>query len=158
MIEDTLWMQKALSLARKAEAQAEVPVGAVLVDAHGQLLSQAYNLRETLNTPLAHAETLAIHRASKKLKSWRLTGVTLFTTLEPCVMCAGVILQARISCVVFAAFDPKGGAMGSLYQLQKDSRLNHQVEIRSGILQDESAKLLKDFFQKRRSRENQNTP
>lgn len=143
---DLEYMQKTLCLAKKAAARGEVPVGALIVDAKGQVLAQAYNLRESKCSPLAHAEILAIHRASKKLKSWRLTDATLYVSLEPCAMCAGAILQSRIKRLVYAAHDPKAGAVSSLYALLQDVRLNHQVQIQSGVLQEQSEILLKSFF------------
>lgn len=143
------WMNEALRLAQKAESKDEVPVGALIVK-NDEIISQAYNLRESLNTPLGHAELIAIHRASQKLQSWRLLGCTLYVTLEPCLMCAGTLIQSRVPRVVFGASDPKGGAVKSLYQVGQDTRLNHRFEIVSGVLENECAKLLKDFFQKKR--------
>lgn len=148
---DEYWMAMALSLARKAFDLKEVPVGCVIV-ANNKIISKASNLKEKLQTPLAHAEVLAIHKASKKRKSWRLEDCTLYVTLEPCPMCAGVILQSRIKRVVFASKDPKSGSVQSLYQLLSDNRLNHQVEISAGLLEEESTALLKLFFKQLRSR------
>lgn len=144
------WMKKALELAKKAAQRDEVPVGAVLIDSDGQKIAEAFNLREHLQTSLGHAEILAIHRASKKTSSWRLSGATLYVTLEPCLMCAGALIQSRIKKVVFGAFDPKGGALGTLYNVSQDKRLNHQIEVVGGVLAAESAQLLKDFFKKKR--------
>jgi len=143
------WMQKALRLAKKAGSRDEVPVGAVIV-MDNQLLSHGYNLRENLQTPLAHAELIAIHRAAKKLNSWRLINCTLYATLEPCIMCAGTILQARIPNLIFGAHDLKGGGIESLYQLCRDSRLNHQVRCQGGLFEKEAGALLRDFFKKKR--------
>ena len=107
-----------------------------------------------MHTPLGHAELLAVHRASQKQKSWRLNDTTLYVTLEPCAMCAGALVQARISRLVFGALDPKAGAISSLYQLAQDSRLNHQIQVEGGLFAEESKALLQDFFRRRR-RENQ---
>ncbi len=150
MTTDIYWMKLALQLAKKAGKKDEVPVGAVLIGSDGQILSKSGNLREKLNSPIAHAEIICLHRAAKKLNSWRLTETTLYVTLEPCPMCAGAIVQARVGRVVFATPDPKAGASGSIYQITNDSRLNHRCHVDSGILADDSAKLLKDFFKKRR--------
>lgn len=149
--QDRHWMEIALRLARKANSQGEVPVGAILVSAGGELLAKAGNLREALATPLGHAELVALHRGSKKLKSWRLEDCTLYVTLEPCIMCAGAILQARVGRVVFGAQDAKAGAVNSLYNILGDSRLNHQVKVTSGVLEKECSELLTSFFEKRRN-------
>lgn len=138
-------MKKALNEALKAEARLEVPVGAVIVH-EGKVIARGFNRRETGADPTFHAEMIAIRAAAKKLGSWRLTGTTLYVTLEPCVMCMGAILQARIPRIVFAAFDPKAGACGSVYDLSNDSRLNHRVHVASGVLEEEAGSLLKDFF------------
>ena len=144
----------ALETAALAARKNEVPVGAVLVDRKGQMLAKAYNLRETLQSPLGHAELLAVHRASQKQHSWRLVDTTLYVTLEPCAMCAGALVQARISRLVFGALDPKAGAIRSLFQLAQDSRLNHQIQAEGGLFADEAKTLLQEFFRRRRS-ENQ---
>ncbi|HWU43808.1 MAG TPA: tRNA adenosine(34) deaminase TadA, partial [Bdellovibrio sp.] len=148
--DDLKWMGRALELAWKAALRGEVPVGAVLLSPEGEVLSEAGNLRETLTSTLGHAELAAIHRASKKVGSWRLEDCTLYVTLEPCVMCAGAIQQARIGRLVYGARDPKGGAVQSLYRVLEDPRLNHQVEVTAGILEKECAEVLSDFFQNRR--------
>lgn len=148
---DILWMKKALQLAIKAGSQGEVPVGALIIR-ESQLIASARNRREELQSPLGHAEMLALHGASKKLGAWRLSDCTMYVTLEPCVMCAGGLWQSRIGRVVFGAHDPKGGALGSLYHMHSDERLNHRYEITSGVLAEECAKLLKDFFRQRRSK------
>ncbi|MBO9667955.1 MAG: tRNA adenosine(34) deaminase TadA, partial [Bdellovibrio sp.] len=148
--QDEKWMREALKLAQKAAANGEVPVGAVLVSPTGELLSKASNVRENLRTPLGHAELLSLHRASKKLQSWRLEECTLYVTLEPCVMCAGAIQQARIGRVVYGAKDAKAGAVESLYKILSDSRLNHQVQITAGVLETECSELISAFFQSRR--------
>ena len=146
---DVFWMKKAHQLAIKAGSQGEVPVGAVIVH-EGKLLSSARNRREELQSPLGHAEMLALHGASQKLKTWRLSDCTMYVTLEPCVMCAGGLWQSRIGRVVFGAHDPKGGALGSLYQTHSDQRLNHRYEVTTGVMAHECAQLLKDFFKSRR--------
>lgn len=144
------WMKKALELAKRAAEKDEVPVGAILIDSEGRKIAEGFNLREHLQTTLAHAEILAVHRASKKKSSWRLTGATLYVTLEPCLMCAGALIQARVKKVVFGAYDPKGGAFGTLYDVSQDKRLNHQIEVVGGVMAEQSSELLKDFFRKKR--------
>ncbi|WP_413576602.1 tRNA adenosine(34) deaminase TadA [Bdellovibrio sp. HCB290] len=153
--QDKKWMRRAFELARKAGKNGEVPIGAVLISPNGELLSQAANVRETLHTPLGHAELLCLHRAAKKMSSWRLEDCTLYVTLEPCVMCAGAIQQARVGRVVYAAKDSKAGAVESLYQILNDSRLNHQVEVTTGVLENECSQLISDFFQNRRDEQKQ---
>jgi tRNA(adenine34) deaminase len=129
----------------------EVPIGAIIVDKNGIIISKSTNLREKAKTTLGHAELVAIHRACKKLDSWRLLDCTLYVTLEPCFMCAGALVQSRLSRVVFAAYDPKGGALVSLANLGADSRLNHKFNVTSGVLASECSDLLKQFFKKKRS-------
>lgn len=146
---DIRYMRLALKLAKKAASKDEVPVGAVLVGPEG-VVAYGYNLRETIQSPLAHAEMLALHTASRKMKSWRMPGLTLYVTLEPCVMCAGALVQSRISRVVYGASDPKGGGAQSLYQILNDTRLNHQIEVISGVLESDCSQILKDFFKKKR--------
>ncbi len=142
-------MEIALSEARKAAELGEVPVGAVVVKG-GEIIAQAGNFRESYQDPLAHAEILAIQRASQFLQSWRLLDCTLYVTLEPCIMCAGAIVQSRIPNLVFGANDPKGGGVRSLYQICEDERLNHRVEVVEGILQNDCSRVLSEFFQERR--------
>jgi tRNA(adenine34) deaminase len=142
-------MRRALGLAQSASGLDEVPVGAVIVK-DGIVIGEGYNLRETKRSVLSHAELEAIHQANQKLNSWRLTGCTLYVTLEPCLMCAGAIYQSRIDRVVFGAPDPKAGATGSLYDIQSDARLNHRFTVTGGILADECGQVLKDFFRKKR--------
>jgi tRNA(adenine34) deaminase len=154
--EDKKWMKLALKEAKKAAQIREVPIGAVLVGPEG-LISKAYNHRETWKTPIGHAEIIALHRGSKKLDNWRLTGTTLYVTLEPCVMCAGALVLARVDRVVFGALDPKGGGSQSLYTITEDKRLNHQVKVEGGLMADESAELLKSFFKMRRTENKNNT-
>ncbi len=149
MDRDRFWMAQALALARKASEEGEVPVGAVLVR-DDVCIAEAYNRREQSGSPIAHAEMLAIQAASEEIGNWRFTDTTLYVTLEPCAMCAGAIVLARIPNVVYAASDPKAGAAGTLYNILQDERLNHRVELVSGVLADESSALLKSFFQQRR--------
>ena len=147
---DEQWMTQALELARKAALQGEVPVGALIVK-DGKLVSEGLNCRESQKNPLGHAELIAIEAASQKLGAWRLLDCTLYVTLEPCVMCAGALVQSRIKRVVIGTLDPKGGGLASLYQIGQDSRLNHQLEMTKGILEVECSQVLKDFFKARRS-------
>jgi tRNA(adenine34) deaminase len=143
--EDKKYMTLALREAGKAAARGEVPVGAVIVE-RGTVVARGFNRKESSHDPTAHAEMAAIRRAAKKLGRWRLTGATLYVTLEPCAMCMGAIIQARIPSLVFAAFDPKAGACGSLFDLSDDRRLNHRVRVSTGVLEEESSVMLKDFF------------
>ena len=145
------YMKIALAEAQKASAQDEVPVGAVLVQ-NGRILAQAHNAPITGNDPSSHAEMLAIRKACERTGNYRLTGAELYVTLEPCVMCAGAILQARLARIFFGARDPKAGAVMSLYQILNDSRLNHQVEVTEGILREECAEILSRFFKEKRVR------
>lgn len=149
MHSDIYWMRKALALAEKAQTLDEVPVGAILVQ-ENRIVAQGYNLREKLHTPLGHAELLCLHRGSQKLNRWRLDNCTLYVTLEPCVMCAGALVQSRIPRLVFGAWDPKGGACESLYKVTQDPRLNHRLEVLGGILEQECGQVLKDFFRRKR--------
>ena len=147
--DDVFWMEKALVLAQQATEKGEVPVGAVVIK-EGKLVAAAHNLREQSGNPVAHAEILAIQSAAEIIGNWRLTETTLYVTLEPCPMCAGAIILARIPRVVFGATDPKSGAAGSLYNIVQDKRLNHQVELLSGVCAEESRTLLRTFFENRR--------
>ena len=142
-------MGQALKLAKQAAEKGEVPVGAILVS-NGVRIAEASNLREQSGSPIAHAEMLVIQAASEKIGNWRFVDTTLYVTLEPCPMCAGAIVLARIPKVVYGATDPKSGAAGTLYNILQDERLNHRVELVSGVLADESSALLKSFFQERR--------
>jgi tRNA(adenine34) deaminase len=145
-------MQQALSLAAfAASTSADVPVGAVIIDENGNVIAQAANMREAQHDPTAHAEVLAIRWAAERLGTWRLDQATLVVTLEPCVMCAGAIVLSRLSRVVFGAWDPKAGAVGSLYDLLRDRRLNHRPEVISGVRESECGQILRDFFSDRRS-------
>lgn len=144
------FMAAALDMARKAARKDEVPVGAVIVR-NNKIIAKAFNRRESRRNPLAHAELLAIDKAAKRLKGWRLGGCTLYVTLEPCPMCAGAIINARIEQVVFGAYDTKGGAMGSLYNLA-EGKLNHMPQITGGIMQNECAALLTAYFKAKRNK------
>lgn len=146
---DLAMMRRALELAQAAAALDEVPVGAVLV-VDGVIVAEGYNERERAKDPTAHAELLAITRAARKLDRWRLVGSTLYVTLEPCPMCAGAMVNARIERLVYGADDPKAGAIRSLYTIASDERLNHRVAIESGVLAEESGELLRSFFKKKR--------
>ncbi len=147
--EDEKFMAVALEEAWKAYAVDEVPVGAVIVY-EGEVYARAHNLRETLADPTAHAEILAIREAAEKRGSWRLEGMTIYVTLEPCPMCAGAMVNSRLDRLVFAAFDPKGGAVSSLMNLVQDERLNHRLEVTEGIMKEEAGALLRSFFQRKR--------
>lgn len=144
-------MRAALSEARAALEAEEVPVGAVVVRGD-QIIGRGYNQRETLNDPTAHAEMIAITAAAAHLQSWRLENCTLFVTLEPCAMCAGAIVLARVPRLVFGAPDPKAGACVSLYGITTDERLNHRVELGKGVLVDECADILREFFAAQRAK------
>lgn len=149
-IEDDLgWMTQALDQARRGAEEGEVPVGAVVV-VQGRLLAAAHNQPIARCDPSAHAEILALRRAAAQLGNYRLTDATLYVTLEPCLMCAGAILQARLPRLVYGASDPKAGAVHSLYACLDDRRLNHRLEVQGGLLADESAQVLRDFFAARR--------
>jgi tRNA(adenine34) deaminase len=151
MSEDEAFMQQALALAREAAALGEVPVGAVAVH-EGRVIGTGFNRREVDRNPMAHAELLALDAACQALGAWRLTGVTLYVTLEPCAMCAGALVQSRVTRLVFGAMDPKAGAVGSLYNLAEEPRHNHRLQVTSGILADESRLLLKSFFERLRDK------
>lgn len=143
-------VQAALVEANAALARGEVPIGAIVLDPSGTVIAAAHNERESGDDPTAHAEILALRRAGQALGSWHLDGCTLAVTLEPCTMCAGAIVLARIGRVVFGAWDPKAGAVGSLWDLVRDRRLNHRPEVASGVLEDECSVLLAGFFESRR--------
>lgn len=142
-------MELALSLAQSAEALDEVPVGAIIVK-DDTIVSTGVNLKESKSDPTAHAEMIAIKKASEVLGSWRLINCEIYVTLEPCIMCAGAIFQSRFKRVVFGTDDPKGGALGSLYSIHDDSRINHNFPVQSGVLQSRCSHQLKDFFKKKR--------
>jgi tRNA(adenine34) deaminase len=149
-LNDKAFMELALSLALTAAAYDEVPVGAVIVDANGWVIGSGFNRREEKHSVLSHAEMEAISAASALRKSWRLNDCTIYVTLEPCVMCAGALQQARIHRVVYGAYDPKGGALGTLYSVHADARLNHSFQVEAGVCEPECAQLLKDFFKQKR--------
>ena len=143
------WMAVALEEAQKACEQGEVPIGACgIID--NNLVARAHNIREGNQNPLGHAEVYVIEQVSQKLQSWRLSDLTVYVTVEPCPMCLGALLQARVPQLVFGCRDPKAGACGSLYNLAQDDRLNHQIEVTEGILKEDCALILKEFFKERR--------
>ena len=146
---DEKFMAEALKEAEKSANFDEVPVGAVIVK-DGKIIARGHNLRERSNDPTAHAEIMAIRKACKKLKSWRLEGCTIYVTIEPCSMCAGTILWTRIQRVVYGANDPKGGALGSSYNLFEVKNINHKVEITRGVLENRCAGLMTSFFRNKR--------
>jgi tRNA(adenine34) deaminase len=148
---DEGWMQVALGEARAALGHGDVPVGAVVVAADGIELGRGRNRREQTGDPTAHAELEALRAAAHALGHWRLDGSTLVVTLEPCTMCAGALVQARVGRLVFGADDPKAGAVTSLFDLVSDPRLPHRLEVRRGVLATDSAELLRDFFRDRRA-------
>ena len=143
------FMRLALREARRAIAHDDVPIGCVIV-LDNEVIAAAGNERELRNSPTAHAEMIAIEQAAKHMGSWRLLNTVIYVTLEPCLMCAGAIIQARIPHLVYGAGDPKAGAAGTLYNVCDDPRLNHCVEVTAGVLADDQAELLRDFFQVRR--------
>ena len=145
------WMRKAIAEADKAGAKNEVPIGCVIV-LDNKIIARGHNLRETSQDPAGHAELIAIRKAARKLGSWRLLDTVLYVTLEPCTMCMGAIVLARIPTVVFGCYDPKGGAAGSLYDLSCDPRLNHRVELVPRILEKDCSTLLSSFFAALRQR------
>ncbi|KGI78291.1 tRNA adenosine(34) deaminase TadA [Oleiagrimonas soli] len=149
--QDRAWMQRALALAGHArDAEGEVPVGAVLVDADQQVLGLGWNRNITLHDPTAHAEIVALRAAGEKLGNYRFPGSTLYVTLEPCAMCAMALVHARIARVVYAATDPKTGAAGSVFDTLVSERHNHRIEVGSGLLAEEAGAMLRDFFRSRR--------
>ena len=150
IIDPYLLMQEALQEADKGFAEGEVPVGALIVDAGGDVIARAHNQPLSRNDPTAHAEILALRRAGSFCGNYRLEGATLAVTIEPCPMCMGAAIHARIARLVFGAPDPKWGAAGSLYNLAADDRLNHRIEVVRGIMEEECISLMKRFFQSRR--------
>lgn len=145
-------MRQALRAAADAQRTGDVPVGAVVLDLAGAVLAEACNAREALADPTAHAEVLALREAARRRGAWRLDGCTLVVTLEPCTMCAGAAVLARVDRIVFAVDDPKAGAVGSLWDVVRDRRLNHRPEVVRGVLADEAADVLPGFFSPRRGR------
>jgi len=146
---DRRFMQLAVEQAKVAEENGDVPIGAVIVR-ENRVVGKACNQREQLKDPTAHAEIIALTQAAAALDSWRLNGCTMYVTLEPCCMCAGALVLARIDRLVYACEDPKAGACGSLYNIIRDERLNHHVEVATGVLRDECSRVLQEFFQRRR--------
>ncbi len=144
-------MQEALAEAALAEALEEVPIGALVVH-DGEIIGRGHNLRETSNDPTTHAEMIAIRQAAEKLGSWRLIDCTLYVTLEPCVMCMGAIILARIPYLVYGCRDPRVGAVGSIYNFAEDDRFNHKVQVREGVLGEECSAQLSGFFRQLRER------
>jgi tRNA(adenine34) deaminase len=147
----TAWMRAALDEAVLAPAGGDVPIGAVVVDEDGLVIGRGHNVREADGDPVGHAEVLALREAGRALGTWRLSGCSLVVTLEPCAMCAGACVLARVDRIVYAAPDPKAGAVGSLWDLPRDQRLNHRPEVVPGILADEASALLENFFASRRA-------
>jgi tRNA(adenine34) deaminase len=145
MDQDRRFMEEALNRAHQAEEVGEVPVGAVVV-CDGEIVAEGFNRRETWQDPTAHAELIAVRRASEALGSWRLTDCTVYVTLEPCPMCAGMLVNSRVGRVVFGARDPKAGAVRSLFALVEDPRLNHRIEVKEGVLAAECGSMLTEFF------------
>jgi tRNA(adenine34) deaminase len=143
------WMKIAIEEAQKAGAIGEVPIGAIVVK-DGEIIGRGFNLRETDHDPTAHAEMIAIRQASQQINAWRLSGCTLYVTLEPCPMCAGAIVQSRVDVVVFGATDPKAGCAGTLFNLLEEPRFNHQPIVLAGILEQECGDLLRTFFRELR--------
>lgn len=146
----SVYMMRALELARQAEVEGDVPVGALVVNMDGKIVSESYNQREKLKNPTAHAEILAVQKAAEFEQGWRLSGYTLIVTLEPCVMCAGALSNARIDRVVFGAYDLRAGAIGSKYSFHEDKNLNHTIEVVAGVMEAECRELLVNFFKSKR--------
>jgi tRNA(adenine34) deaminase len=147
-------MRRAIELAREGEALGDIPIGAVVVDPHGKIIAEAYNEREIHKDPTAHAEVLALKRASVARGEWRMVGCTVVVTLEPCVMCSGALSLSRVDRVVYGASDPKAGAMGSIYEVHGDRRLNHVIDTVPGVLLEECRDMLLNFFRSKRDRAN----
>jgi tRNA(adenine34) deaminase len=150
MMSDSAAMDRAIALARRAGADGDVPVGAVVIDATGSIVGDGRNLREATGDPTAHAEVVALRAAAASLDTWNLEGCTLVVTLEPCLMCAGALLQARVSRLVFGAWDDKAGAAGSMYDVVRDRRLPYRAEVVGGVREAEATALLQEFFTERR--------
>jgi len=143
-------MRAALDQARRSLEAGDVPIGAIVLDGSGQAVGRGHNVRERDGDPTGHAELVAVRRAAEAVGEWRLSGCTLVVTLEPCTMCAGAVVLSRLDRLVFGAFDPKAGAVGSLWDVVRDRRLNHRPEVVSGVLADECSALLDDFFGQQR--------
>jgi tRNA(adenine34) deaminase len=146
------WMETAFALAEEAAAEGEIPIGAVVVDRDGRIIGRGRNRRES-GDPLGHAEIYAIREAAAAIGDWRLEGTTMYVTLEPCAMCAGALVNARVERLVFGAFDPKAGFCGSLGNLVQDPRLNHRLSVKGGFMEERSRALLQRFFRELRTRE-----
>ncbi|HYK00211.1 MAG TPA: nucleoside deaminase [Thermoanaerobaculia bacterium] len=146
------WMETALALALEAAADGEIPVGAVIIDRDERIIGRGRNRRES-GDPLGHAELYAISEAARAIGDWRLEGTTMFVTLEPCAMCAGALVNARVDRLVFAAYDPKAGFCGSLGNLVQDPRLNHRLQLEGGFMEERSREMLQEFFRKLRQRD-----
>ena len=148
--QDEFWMRKAIEAAKTAQDLDEIPIGACLIDADGELLATAGNRTITSSDPTAHAEILVLREAGKKIGNYRLTETTLYTTIEPCAMCAGALVNARIKRLVFGAHDERFGAVETVFRICSDSSLNHQIDITSSVLAEDCRKLMQDFFRARR--------
>ncbi len=146
---DATWMAEALLEARTAGGEGEIPIGAVVV-VEGRIVGRGRNARERLRDPTAHAEMLALQEAARSLGRWRLSGATVYATLEPCPMCAGALVNARVDRLVYGVADPKAGAAGTLFDIPRDERLNHRIAVESGVLGEECGAVLRDFFRARR--------
>ena len=145
------YMEAAIAEAEKAGQRDEVPIGAVVVDASGDILAAAHNLTISMADPTAHAEILALRQAARRVGNYRLLGTTLYVTVEPCIMCMGAVVHARMDRVVYGAPDPKWGAAGSLYHFAEDSRLNHSLEVIGGVCEDRCRELIQNFFRQKRT-------
>ncbi len=150
-MDDLFYMNLALDQAKMAAEKDEVPVGAILVDQDGTVIGQGYNQPISLTDPTAHAEIIALRQGAETMGNYRLTHASLYVTIEPCIMCMGAIIHARIARLIFGAADPKWGAAGSLYDIASDQRLNHQPDVVPGILAETSAELIRSFFKRKRS-------
>ncbi len=148
--QDEKYMRLAIESAKIAEENGDVPIGAVIIH-RNQIIAKAYNQREQLQDPTAHAEIIALTQAAAALENWHLNGCTIYVTLEPCPMCAGALVLSRMAKLVYGCDDPKAGAVKSLYNIATDNRLNHRLKVTSGVLADECAKQLQDFFRRRRN-------
>ncbi|MBI1425416.1 MAG: tRNA adenosine(34) deaminase TadA [Gammaproteobacteria bacterium] len=146
---DLFWMQRALELAQKAQAIGEVPIGAVLVK-DDQIIGEGYNAPISQHDPTAHAEIMALRAAAQRIGNYRLLNTTLYVTIEPCVMCAGALVHARVAEVVFGATEPRTGAVGSVFDILQSSKLNHRVRVRGGVMANDCAAILQQFFKQRR--------
>lgn len=147
--DDEAYMRLALDEARAAVSEGEVPVGCVIVH-EGEVIGRAHNLRETLQDPTAHAEIVALRQAASALGRWRMEGAVVYCTVEPCCMCAGALVNARVGRLVYGVVDPKSGACGSIFDVPREPRLNHRLDVRAGVLADEALELLRRFFEPRR--------